>query len=99
MTNFQLTLLSILEYLACNTANFTGAVNMHSWLSSSLFNTVSSVTSGRLYFDNLVAKAWRGMPSSLVAQTFNGVTDKKSSSILIYLNESEVIYTGMNSIN
>jgi hypothetical protein len=27
------------------------------------------------------------------AQTINGVTDKKSSSILIYSNESKVIYT------
>ncbi len=47
-------------------------------------DTVTSVTSGRLYFESLVAKPHGRLPGSLVAQTFNGVTDKKSSSILIY---------------
>jgi hypothetical protein len=42
------------------------------------------VTSGGLCFDILVAKPQSILLGSLVAQTFNGVTDKKSCSILIY---------------
>jgi hypothetical protein len=47
-------------------------------------NMVTSVTSAGLYFDSIVVKLWSGLMGSLVAQTFNGVTDKNSSSILIY---------------
>ncbi len=46
-------------------------------------NTVT-LTSGGRCFDSLLAKLWSRLLCSLVAQTFNGVTDKKSSSILIY---------------
>ncbi len=35
---------------------------------------------------------------SLVALTFNGVTDKKSSSILIYKNKGMDIYTGNGGV-
>jgi len=41
------------------------------------------VTSGRL-IDSLVAYLLSGLPRSLVVLTFNRVTDKESSSILIY---------------
>ncbi len=59
-------------------------------------NMVTSVTSAGLYLyslvaklwsglmGSLVAKLWSGLMGSLVAQTFNRVTDKNSSSILIY---------------
>ncbi len=62
-------------------------------------NMVTSVSSGRLYYGSLVAKPQSRLLGSLVAQTFNNVTDKKSSSILIYLAKGMGIYTEMNGVN
>jgi hypothetical protein len=58
-------------------------------------NVLTSVTSGRLYFDSLVAKPQSRLYYA-ADQTFNVVTDRKSSSILIYKVKGAVIHTGIN---
>ncbi len=73
-------------------------LKVHDWVWQS-YDKFSAYIIKHSWVDSLVAKPWSRLPSSLVAQTFNGVTDKKSSLILIYENKSEVIYTGMNSVN
>ncbi len=50
------------------------------------------LSSDRTFFGGLMNGLLSGLPRSLVALTFNGVTDKKSGSILIYLNKDTVLY-------